>query len=406
MQGNREMASILSILCFCKFSKYRKKYFTPSSLSSSFHACEIEPLISDVIEETNYTDLISPRPEFSGMTTNLSMNHKEWDVDQRSFHSMQNLVDTLIDIIKKMNILSGAEKVVAREINSWLHEHNIDPELVFEFVGTQKETRYIALLGFFYFYGIGTEVNLKNSVKFYEIAAEMGDSEVQCQIGCLYYYGIELPLDYNKAFYWFEKSAKAGVAAAQAWIGGCYECGHGTKKDDLKAFNWYKLSAEGNDSSGFLRLGICYEEGIGTERNETLAAEYYRRSAERGHRSGQHQYALFLCKGIGIEKNTKEAIYWLQKAISQGNIPSENQLAYLYMNEAQPRNPRLAFYWYQHAALQGDSMAQLNTAVCRQIGGWLGTSQDIHQALIWYRRAISNGNSIAISNLREFYLGM
>ncbi len=101
------------------------------------------------------------------------------------------------------------------------------------------------LLWFRYFHGShGFDMNLPESVRYIQMAAEKGYAPAQCELGGMYGKGRGVPQDWDKSFHWSLLAANQGYAAAQYRVGQAYSYGRGVDKDIDQAFIWYKKSAD------------------------------------------------------------------------------------------------------------------------------------------------------------------
>lgn len=107
-----------------------------------------------------------------------------------------------------------------------------------------EKLKHAACLGYAYankrlanYYRKGEHVqqNFKESIKFYQRAAELGDSEAQTIIGEVYSKGvIEYPVSWIDAVYWFDKSAQQGNLNAIRHLFFCYLNGTGIERNLTK----------------------------------------------------------------------------------------------------------------------------------------------------------------------------
>ena len=74
--------------------------------------------------------------------------------------------------------------------------------------------------------------------------AEEGEAEAQLFMGVLYRYGLGVNLDLKQSAYWYESAAENGDIAAQNEIGFFYELGLGVKQDIWVAESWYERVRE------------------------------------------------------------------------------------------------------------------------------------------------------------------
>lgn len=138
-------------------------------------------------------------------------------------------------------------------------------------IATQKDTfsieklEHATSLGYAYankrladYYRKGEHVqrNFKESIKYYQRAAELGNSEAQTIIGEVYSKGmVEYPVSWIDAVYWFEKSAQQGNLNAIRHLFFCYLNGTGIERNYDKAFSLIDYYYDTSDSVILFLLG-------------------------------------------------------------------------------------------------------------------------------------------------------
>jgi len=120
------------------------------------------------------------------------------------------------------------------------------------------------------------------------------------------------------ALKWFKMAAELGNIEAQYYLGLCYGRGEGVSHDLTEAFRWYLAAAEHGHALSQYLVGCFYESGIKVEKNCAEAAKWFHLSAEQGYNNAQHRLGLCYSKGIGIEKDYAKAYFWLLLAAANG----------------------------------------------------------------------------------------
>lgn len=87
----------------------------------------------------------------------------------------------------------------------------------------------------------------KESVQWYQKAADQGDARAMRALGMAYYEGERVEQDFEKAADWFKKAAELGDFAAQRNLGYLYLKGKGVKKDKAEARKWLEKAAAQGD---------------------------------------------------------------------------------------------------------------------------------------------------------------
>ncbi|GBC04840.1 hypothetical protein RclHR1_00590026 [Rhizophagus clarus] len=159
-------------------------------------------------------------------------------------------------------------------------------KLAFELFNKSAEGEYlngINMLGECHYKGIGTNVNKQKAISYFQIAANLGNSNAQYNIAQMYMDGEIVDKDDQMAFEYFKKSAKGGGCTEGIFmVGYCYSNGIGTDVDKEYAFEFYKRAAKLGHHLAQYNLGLMYENGIYVEQNEKIALEYYRKSTGEG----------------------------------------------------------------------------------------------------------------------------
>ncbi|EXX57741.1 uncharacterized protein OCT59_028835 [Rhizophagus irregularis] len=330
-------------------------------------------------------------------------------------------------------------------INNFLFEYDLDPKNVFKIITSNSKNIfcYSSLIGFFYQYGIGCEIDKikaseiyfnvvknnqketlnqiifneknetiifcnddikelneiiikylyslflyediimdkQNNYKFYIKSAENGDSASQYYIGNWYY----IKKDYNKAIEWYLKSSEGGNIKAMYILGCCYEYEYGVMKDEKKAFELYLKSAEGGYKHALSELGGCYYHGnCGTFEDKNKAFEFYLKAAEKGHASSQYLVASYYLDGKYIPKSEEKWFYWNRKAAINGITDAQLELAEYYINHSLDKNESKAFKWYKKLANENILKAIQMVVKCYRCG--IGTNKNSLEAFNWYRK--------------------
>lgn len=97
--------------------------------------------------------------------------------------------------------------------------------------------------------GLGTSRNIAEAVKWYELAADGGDSYALFALGRLYGEGIDVPRDDALAIRLLSKAAQAGYQPAQYRLALAYLDGKGVPRDRTQALKWLILATEDRGAS-------------------------------------------------------------------------------------------------------------------------------------------------------------
>jgi TPR repeat protein/predicted phosphodiesterase len=139
----------------------------------------------------------------------------------------------------------------------------------------EKQAEFIVILADMYSFGLGKPQSYEQAMKYYLMAADLGNLEAMCDLGYMYLVGQGTEKDLEKSFYWYLKSAELGYLHSMRDVGQAYYFGIGMEVDYKEAVNWFKKASELNYSHATCDLALCYLEGHGVKKNLTKAVETY-----------------------------------------------------------------------------------------------------------------------------------
>ena len=144
------------------------------------------------------------------------------------------------------------------------------------------------LLGDCYRNGWGTDVNMSEAIKHYNIAAKQNDSNAQLSLGVIYFLGEDvIPENKQAGYQWFKRAAENGNGTAMHHLAFCYENGIVCNQNSIKAFEWYKKSAEAGCADGRFEVGLCFLNGYGCEKDIDYGIQLIHEAAENGSKDAQ-----------------------------------------------------------------------------------------------------------------------
>ena len=180
--------------------------------------------------------------------------------------------------------------------------------------------------------GKGTEVNILDAIKYYELANIFGHKLASYNLGDIYYEGNDVDQDYKKAKKYYEVFINLN---------------RDTEKNYIK--NYLSLV--------FFNMGKIYHDNLTNEEDFTLAKQYYEQSFNFGFNYAATYIGEFYYKGIGVEKNIDKAIIWLSKDLDSITL---QLLGEIY--EYEKKNYKKAFEYYLASAETNYSVGSNNVA--------------------------------------------
>ena len=201
------------------------------------------------------------------------------------------------------------------------------------------DMHYANSLGYAYEFGIGTSLNIKEAMKYYEMAAKQNNAIGMTNLADLYIqenklkkakpllvkaaekeygyaqYLLAMNFFYYKhenneeALHWLERAASNDEPYALYQLGLYY-----SEANDLaKAIKYYQRAAELNNADALLELYYIYGEGVGVEQDDDKALFFLKKAAESGAQEAIEELAAQALSGEG-NMDAKEAEYWIKKA--------------------------------------------------------------------------------------------
>lgn len=192
------------------------------------------------------------------------------------------------------------------------------------------------------------EHNTEETLKWYRMAANCGDTNSQRVLGFWHYRQGQ----YHTAISYFSPAVQKGDELAQRGLADSYY----ELKDYPNAFKWYVERANHGDIESQNRLAYMYIYGQGTDVDHKEGRYWMKRSAEGGNPIAQFNLGLFYSKGsIGLEQNEEKSFEWFKKAADQGYSEAMYNVGVYYYNHGERDK---AFHWLSLAKEKGYADAE------------------------------------------------
>ncbi|HJA13455.1 MAG TPA: sel1 repeat family protein [Candidatus Mediterraneibacter merdipullorum] len=215
-----------------------------------------------------------------------------------------------------------------------LNEGNWDmaQDLLFE-EQKQGNPDATAVLGEFFYEGIGYEKDILKAKQLFESAFQSGSARGAYLLGRLYDYGNEFfAEDQAKAQYYYEIAEGGGDKDAVFMLASRYMEGKNVERSDEKAFKLFKKGADAGNIGCMENIGVFYEFGVCTKQDLETAIYWYRQVLKNETENDFCMYRLASCLiNTNPTGEILEEVYELtRKAIDLGNIDAYFILALLY----------------------------------------------------------------------------
>ena len=307
-----------------------------------------------------------------------------------------------------------ADKTKAQE---W-YEKSLKAMLVVE---DRKENTYLEYrIGKMYQYGLGTEENLPEAAKWFEIASGKEYKYALYSLGMLYLHGKGVEQDEGKACQLFQRSHKKGNPYASFELGKLYEAGRGTQRNTDLAEKCYRvaflgflnLEKKSRDDTLWYRIGTMYLQGVGTEADEKEAEKYLCKSADYGNTHAAYQLAKLYIRQeteklksnpeeIPDYEKIKQALKLLTAASEQGNSFADYALGKLYTDGKLIAKDMEKAFHHLHKAADAD-----NAYAWYRLGRLYLSDEykDIGRVVRYLTLTANRKNEFALYRLGKLYL--
>ena len=185
---------------------------------------------------------------------------------------LSDLIPDPLDLEKNPCLTRDGLEVLQKEGTNWLLH---DPAFMESIAGLQA----------LYSSKNANEQNDERTFQYYLQQAEAGSVYSMYAVGYYYYYGQGTERDVEQAVKWFEKAADAGSSEAVGMLGYVYDVGDGIAADPAKAIEYYQKAVDMNNSYAMYNLAIKYLGGDAVEPDPEKAKELFVRAAKAGNES-------------------------------------------------------------------------------------------------------------------------
>ena len=255
-------------------------------------------------------------------------------------------------------------------------------------------------------YGVGNEIeqDVDKAFQCYKNAADGGCEDAYIYAGMHYLYGIGTEADPRQAIKWMTFAVEAGYPRAAEYLYEyCYKEEHPDSSRYRKAtIKLLQKAAEQQHTESIFLLSICYDKGLGVSKSPQMYYELSKQATELGHAVATNNLGVHYQRGLIVEQDYAKAAELYLRAAHAGDMTAQFNIACLYENgNGVPKDEQQAFYWFKQAADQGDTEACYETAVRYRDGR--GTEQNAKQAFRYMQAAADDDFTPAFCNLGGMY---
>lgn len=188
--------------------------------------------------------------------------------------------------------------------------------------------------------------------------AEDGDINAMINLGLAYAQGIDVKRNYQKSTPLFRKAAELGNPRGMNNYGYALQQGHGVEPDPVGAVYWFSKAADQKDEIAICNLGCAYRDGLGVDQNVQKAISIFELGVENNNPDAMASLGvLYLRDEVGIDIERARDLF--QRGACLGNAWCMYNIGTLYDNgQGYERDEIEAVNWYRRAASKGNSQAK------------------------------------------------
>ena len=281
------------------------------------------------------------------ITDTTSSNTLEFgEKNKKDTSKNSSFIDSAINIFKKGSITSNLPNTPIEELTKKADAGDVEAQLD---------------LGYMYLYGVnGANIDYKQSLHYYELAANSGNAIALNNLGSLHFNGIGTEVNYAKAIEFFKTASKLGsddasVNLAIIYLGDNKSNAHpDTYETVFKLLN----KAKNNSIAKYL-IGYSHYVGFWVKKDLKKAFEMIKDVADNDeYDEAQYVLAEFYINGLATPKNYNKAVSYLYSASQQGYPDAVYKLGDIYAEGVMyTRDINKAHIQYNIAAVIGKEEA-------------------------------------------------
>ena len=212
------------------------------------------------------------------------------------------------------------------------------------------DMHYANSLGYAYEFEIGTSLNIKEAMKYYEMAAKQNNAIGMTNLADLYIQENKL----KKAKPLLVKAAEKEYGYAQYLLAmNFFDYKHENNKE---ALHWLERAAGNDEPYALYQLGLYYSEA----NDLAKAIKYYQRAAELNHADAALELGYIYGEGFGVEQDDNKALFYLKKAAESGNQEVLDELAAMALSGEGNMDAKEAEYWIKKAGYTEEMLKELD----------------------------------------------
>lgn len=214
------------------------------------------------------------------------------------------------------------------------------------------DMHYENSLGYAYEFGIGTSLNIKEAMKYYEMAVKQNNALGMTNLADLYIQEDKL----KKAKPLLVKAAEKESGYAQYLLAMNFFDLY--SENNKEALFWLERAASNDEPKALYQLGVYYLEGV--EADLAKAINYFQRATELNHADAALELSYIYDEGISVEQDEDKALFFLKKAAELDNQEAIDELAAQALSGEGNMDAKEAEYWIKKAGYTEEMLKELD----------------------------------------------
>ena len=212
------------------------------------------------------------------------------------------------------------------------------------------DMHYANSLGYAYEFGIGTSLNIKEAMKYYEMAAKQNNAIGMTNLADLYIQENKL----KKAKPLLVKAAEKEYGYAQYLL--AMNFFYYKHENNKEALHWLERAASNDEPHALYQLGLYYAE----KADLAKSIQYYQRAAELNYGDALLELYYIYGEGIGVEQDDNKALFFLKKVAELGSQEAIEELAAMALSGQGNMDAKEAEYWIKKAGYTEEMLKELD----------------------------------------------
>ncbi len=191
-----------------------------------------------------------------------------------------------------------------------------------EWIGKASAQHFAAAegnMGNLYASGHGVPKDIRNAIRWYQLATRHGDLDAQYNLARTYQLGADIPKNPRKAVALYKQSIARGFLKSFHNLGTMYLIGDGIPKNLAEAQRLFQAASDKGYAPSTLGLGKLYYDHNDSAADQAQGVAFFRLAAQRSQAEGAFNVGVAYRDGVGVEKDAIKSAVWFSIASDMGD---------------------------------------------------------------------------------------